>query len=426
MKAGTIISHIAALAAGLALAAMMARKDADDGAGSGGSTAIANPSPARASERGRGEAAGGTRAEEYQRAWDDLAQQKMSAGQRHDIQWRLLKAWAMVDLEAALRAAMAEAPGTGRGAFDEAFMAQPLESWKILSKFGLGSMQNIIRWTQVVAMKDPDAVISVLGEMPPSLKPYAASYLFDDIDTDEQADELKKKLVRAGSPEELENFLTSAWQAAGYWVRKPPLPVESWLDLPAGSVRLNAMMGWASSIRMNDVATLEANWAKVPTADRELAARILLGQLSYQSPNLTFAIDRAIETGQWEALRESGSGAAYRYYLMKGDPEKIAAWALTLPQREEVGAFFGDAITPKLNADPEAGREWLEAMPEGSWQRDEGFAALARAALKDKGDLEAADRAIESITDPAIRRKAEEARYDWALEKGERELIRPE
>lgn len=421
MKARAFISHALALATGLALAAAFAHREDPDQQAQAAVTHPSNSDSPPGTHRRRSEAVASTRAEEYRRAWDDLALQKMSEAQRRGLQWRLLEAWAMVDLEAALKAEMSEAPWAARGAFDKAFMAQPLSSWKTLSKLGLGSMRNTVRWTQMVALKDPDAMISVIDEMPPSLQDYAADFLFSEVETDQQADELRKKLLHPGSIADQERDLALAWRAAPLRPQDS-IRMEAWLDLPAGSERLNSMTGWANGSQYSDLATLETDWAKVPASDREQAARLLLSQLSLRSEHVTFAIDRAIETGQWDTLRKLGGAPAYSQNLMAGDPEALATWAMQLPQRDELRAYFTDAVTPKLMADPAAGREWLESMPADSWQRDEGYAAIARASLARNRNQEEALRAIESISSPAIRQRAREELRDWQVANDQKEI----
>ncbi|MCW1912071.1 hypothetical protein OJ996_00700 [Luteolibacter sp. GHJ8] len=425
MKARTIMSHGLALATGLALAASFTRRNDTDQKAKDTAAHASNSASGPSSDRRRSKTAASTRTEEYQRAWNDLARQKMSEGRRRDLQWRLLEAWAMIDLEAALKAEMAEAPWAARGAFDKAFMAQPLASWKTLSKLGLGSMRNTVRWTQMVALKDPDAMISVIDEMPPSLQSYAADFLFSEVETDPQADALRKKLLRPGSITNQERDLALAWRAAPLRPQDS-IRMEAWLDLPAGSERLNAMTGWANGSQYADLATLETDWAKVPAADREQAARLLLSQLSLGSEHVTFAIDRAIETGQWDMLRKLGGAPAHSQNLMEVEPETLATWAMQLPQRDELRAYFTDAVTPKLMADPAAGREWLESMPADSWQRDEGYAAIARASLARNRNQEEALRAIGSISNPAIRQRAREELRDWQVANDQREILHGE
>ena len=173
------------------------------------------------------------------------------------------------------------------------------------------------------------------------------------------------------------------------------------------------MNGWANGLRLEDPDALGAEWEKVPAADQAQAARALMNQTGIQSPGIRYVIDRAIETGQWDSLRDNGGPEYFDHQRMEGDPEELAQWALTLPQREELGAYFADAILPKLTKDPAAGRAWLESLPDG-WQRDEGFAVLTQETLKKGGDWEAV---IAEISDPEIRRRAEERKWDWEVRK---------
>ena len=65
--------------------------------------------------------------------------------------------------------------------------------------------------------------------------------------------------------------------------------------------------------------------------------------------------------------------------------------------------------------EPEAGREWLESLPEGDWHRERGFVELSQSSLWRHNDPAASLRAIEAITDPLARQNARTYRYDWEL-----------
>ncbi|WP_367871772.1 hypothetical protein [Luteolibacter sp. Populi] len=424
-----IASHAAALLAGLGIAALLPRHASTSPDSSTGNTAAASsPSPDASRNSARSNKpprpAANSRGAEYRLAWDRLAQESMSTGERESAQYAMLKAWALVDLEGAIAASIEEAWNTReqhgrafRAVFDDAFLAEPLESWKILSKFGLGTGRQRDRWAMLVGVKNPQLVFSVLGEMTPQFQTNAIGYVMKTADTDAAADALRKMAAASAAPEDLEERLASIYRSAPVNLKERPL-AESWRDLPAGADRLALMTGWANGLSSFKPDLLATDWAKVPAADRAQAARLLLGQMNSDNPGLPFAVDRIMETGQWDLLRGFFSSGTRYPTITGGDPEALATWAIALPAREELRDLFQLALTPKLAADPAAARDFLDQLPPtATWQRDQGYAALAQAILNHKTapDPAAARNAIQSITDPEIRRQTEEGLADWEL-----------
>ena len=424
-----IASHAAALLAGLGISALLPRHASTPPDNSASNAAAASPSPSpdasrsssRSNEPSRPSA--NSRGAEYRLAWDRLTQETMSAGARENAQYAMLKAWAMVDLEGALAASLeedwakSEHSRTFSGAFDDAFLADPLGSWKILAEFGLGTVRHNRRWAQMVAIKNPQIVISVLGEMTPHEQGHAVDSIMEAVDSDAAADVLRKMLAASTAPEDMEARLAQAFLSAPVYLKERPL-AESWRDLPPGAERLTLMTGWANGLSSFKPDALAADWAGVPAADRAQAARLLLGQMNSDNPGLPFAVDRVIETGQWDLLRGFVSSSTRRATITGGDPEALATWAIALPAREELRDLFQLALTPKLAADPAAARDFLDQLPPtATWQRDQGYAALAQAILQNKTnpDPTAARHAIHSITDPEVRRQAEEGLEDREL-----------
>ncbi len=430
-----ITTHLAAVLAGVALAAVVPKLIAK---GSSGETTDANRASVesdaakgskRSGKHGQQDGDGESKPAAFLRAWRLLSQEPLAPEARMTAQGALLKEWAAVDLDGAIQAYMGEAwdsryPGTVafiseplRNALFNAFSERPMESWKALKRDKMTMQLLGSTWNLAMRYKDPGMMIAMIGEMPANLQADAV----ENLVVHEKHDALLDQLAKAATPEQAERWMMAAYIRAPKGGDPAALSAK-WIEQAAGGERIHGMAAWASTLRRAELAAFATEWDKVPEADRGQAARLLLAPLNKDSPALLFAIDRAIEAGEWQALSQ---GVAEKLNEWKGmDRDGLAEWAMDLPAKPELIAIYQQAISKKLLDDPVAGRAWLEQLPEGDWHRECGFVELASRALRDHKDEAAAQRAIDAITDPEARHAAEKARYDWSLVTGQRELRR--
>lgn len=202
MKA-RIASHFAAVGIGVAIALFMARSGESVSAAESNSESrtVAKTSMKVPRERRPGDSSAATkiRSEDFHRAWDAVPTTGHTLEERISLQSGLLERWAEVDLEAALDAAMAEAWDNDLGwvqwssfehplvnSFDKVFADRPLDAWERITsgKYGVGTQLLRRGWLSAVSAKNGPLVISMLGEVPPSLRAYAINSCMNEARTD--------------------------------------------------------------------------------------------------------------------------------------------------------------------------------------------------------------------------------------------------
>ncbi|RYD67615.1 MAG: hypothetical protein EOP83_02480 [Verrucomicrobiaceae bacterium] len=432
-----IFTHLAAAGVGMALAAtapgLFSHKD--HAASTISATSSADTKDDAAAKRSGTMAPVGGRAAEFRRAWAALGSQKLPVPKLRALQRKLLEEWAEVDLEGAMEAALGEGwdswensygPTYGNrsghplnDAFAKAFADRPLEAWKILSSGKLGAGAQLLRrgWIYAVSQKDPSLAISMLSEMPASLRGLAITEALRQAPRDkpEEREALLKKIATSGKLEDATKWLQTAYYIFPEMKGDTTQLRESWSSAPDGSNRALAMTGWASSLRKMNRDQFLTEWQNVPESARGEAAKSVLSQTAGNSPYLLDAIDHAIEAGEWAYLEKGVADKLHAMEPGKTDPKQVADWALKLPPRAEATDLFHRAIGGYLVANPEEGRALLESLPEGAWHRERGFIELSQTYLWRRNDPEGSRRAIESITDPVARQIATTYIYDWEL-----------
>lgn len=434
-----IATHLGAVAIGAALAATaVPRMSASSAAaekskstrqtvgGSSGSMPLQAKQTRTSASDGRSAA--------FRAAWAALAKEPLSMTDRFAAQKRLLSEWAEIDLHGAIQAYLGEA-WDGRApdsysrnplssAFMKVFDQHPEQSWAVLTRDKMALNLLGETWLGSCVASAPALVISVLGEMSPRLQADAVSRIFDpgsELPADKR-EAMLAKLTASGTPAQVEKWLADVYRRTRE-TGDPSALAAKWNALPVGGERTLQMAAWASSMHAADAAKFSAEWEKVPAKDRGQAARMLLAQVDNESPALTYAIDRAVETEQWDAFKDDVAGKLRGF---KTDRQALAEWALKLPPREEIRAVYNLAISEKLLADPVGGRAWLEQLPAGDWHRESGFIEMTLGSLWARGDINAANRAIDAITDPRAREEALKCRYDWQLLTSQPRILREE
>ena len=428
-----IVSHAAALAVGIALAAAVASKPADPPSNSSSESPAAPET--RTSRPGREiPKIGSLRSEDYRRAWAAVASKELSLLDRRSLQVGLLKRWAEVDLEGALQAAMAEAwdndyspnmseLGTAGhpliGAFAKAFAERPLDAWELINsgKFGVGAHILREQWVTSVAAKDGVLLVSMLAEVPPGMREFAINRAMDGAKTrPEVLQAILAKLLALPPGKEGESWLKLA--ATNLPDGGDPVALrEQWLNSQEGSSGTLALMSWGASLRRADAATLLKEWEGIPEARRGEAAKAMLSPMNYESKALTTAIDLAMQAGEWEYLAAKAP-EQLRQNAHHTDPVALAEWAMDLPERPETVELFHRAVDRYIGDDLPRARGWLEEMEPGDWHRERGLAEYSQQALRRHQDPEASRWALDQITDPALKQAAEGWRQDWERETG--------
>ncbi|HEY1123030.1 MAG TPA: hypothetical protein VGE67_15565, partial [Haloferula sp.] len=373
---------------------------------------------------------------DFKAAWDAVASKSLTFSERMRLQRDLLEKWAEVDLQGALDAAMAEAwdndynPGfemlgtSGNlyiEAFRKAFADRPLDSWALISsgRYGVGTEILRKQWITSVAAIDGPMVLSVIGDMPngTSAKEFAVEEAMRSAATnpDRQAAVLAK-LLELPADEQTERWIqkSSAYLPTD---GDPAALRGEWTALPAGTQRTLAIMKWAASLKMADDAALRDEWSHVPVEGRAGAVDALLSSTSYDTKSLLTILDLTMEAGQWTKLSKEGHEKLI-FNSAGIEPVKLAEWAVKLPEREETVELFHRSVDRYISEDMPRAKEWLEQMEPGDWHRERGLAEYSQQALRSHNDPEASRWALDQISDPALKEKAEGWRRDWERENG--------
>jgi hypothetical protein len=426
-----IFSHLAVFAIGGAIAFTAFRQGAGPGprtsVAASGKETVSSGEPVRKAE-GRERSARPISREEFRAAWAAFSRSSKRRAERLPEQKKLLAAWAEIDLEGALDAAMAEAwddDQMGRqdheilDAFDKVFAARPLDAWALIQsgKYGLGAALIRFHWASILANSDGSLLVSMLGEFQPGFQKEAIESAVRC--NNQEPEEMRKILARIASfppGAQRDEWLIEAAKGLPDGGDTPALR-ERWQQLAEGPDRLVARMAWAASLRRADRDLLLAEWEKVPATDRQDAAASLLTQLEWRAGSLTTVLDLALEAGQWETLSRTGP-ELLRNEALFSDAAALATWAVNLPDRPESPALFREAVDHFLGQDLPRARTWIENLPSGGWQQEQALAVFSRQALHRQGDTGAADWAFEQIQDPALREEAAAWRKDWEKSQG--------
>lgn len=431
-----IATHAIAIATGVVLAASFtSRRPASSPASATEDSNASKSAPSRDSRPGRAPIVRKPRAEEFKAAWDAIPSKSLPMTERIGLQRDLLEKWAEVDLQGALDAAMAEAwdndfnPGfemigtSGHSlmdAFRKPFIDRPLDSWALINggRYGVGSAILRSQWVTSVSTSDGPMVISMLGEMPDGLREFAVERAMDSSATNPgmQAAVLAK-LLEYPAGEDTERWLKKASTS----LRSDGDPValrEQWSSLSSGPQRTLAMMKWGASLKQADDAALREEWTHVPEAERPAAVAALFAPAAFDSRSLLTLLDLAKDAGQWTLLSKEGHDALLFLNGTGTDSVKLATWATTLPARPETVELFHRSVDRYISEDMPRAREWLEQMQPGDWHRERGLAEYSQQALRSHNDPEASRWALDQISDPALKEKAEGWRRDWERENG--------
>jgi len=426
-----IVSHLAAVGIGIAIAASAA------GFSSRKPTAAPEPeNPGNATRAGTGGRAPNARkeskpsldAKDFRKAWDAVAARKLSSRDRKVLQKQILGKWAQVDLEGALDAAMKEAWDGGNvsvagryyfsdsllTAFSQAFSDRPLDAWALIQsgKYGVGSQLLRSQWLASVSQTNGLLVVSMLGELPGSLQKQAVEAAMKGVKINPEREAILAKII-AQAGESHDDWIQAAFKNLPDG-GDPSALRERWAALPEGSARKVAMMEWGVSLRTMDGDKLTTELGNLPADAKAEATQVMLSQLTGKSPGLLSALDFAMATDQWGSLAESSAPQLASFGEQNHmDPLKLAEWGCNLPERPDTVEIYHKAVGRYIRDDLPRAKEWLEAMPEGSWQRENGLAEFSQQALWRKNDPASSQWALDSISDPAVRAAAAKWRHDW-------------
>jgi len=378
------------------------------------------------------------KSERFRVAWDSLPDQKLTTKERIKVQRRLLAEWAMSDLEAAMKAVLAESwwagpspeflngqlQGPFASAFAKAFLADPDGSWNLImsSELGVGASMMRQAWYQTMQYH-PLTLAGKLSEVPGSesrsvlwlLKRRAN--LGDPAVRQEVIDILKRLPESKVSTRDIMGFVpkisleeaTADFEAVtDFTTREGEIALYQYGQLHFIGEKFEGL-------RIYDQEDFREYQEVLAVLPPEIQGRFLYGLLagsfSSEASMGTEArsldlLNLMVEGEYWEEVEkaQSLSVVSQGYGLSH---EKRAAWAMTLPERKETVPIFEDSVRGFISKNEEHAREWIEELPQGTW-RDRGMLAYSRQLLGRGQRLEESQETIEQIQDPEVRRVAEE------------------
>jgi hypothetical protein len=430
-----IISHSVAVGIGVAIAAAagFSKHESSGEAPSGKAQAVSRPTGGPGASRPRQDVKRALKKEDYQTAWDAVRTRGLKRLDRMTLQKQILAKWAEVDLQGALDAAMDEAwdesgekiganyyfPLSLLEAFSQAFSDRPLDAWTLIQSGRYGVASELLRsqWVTSVSKTDGPLVASVLGSLSGDLQKQAITGIVKGAKTTEEREAVVARIIGLAG-EDHDDWIRQAFnQLPG---GDPAELRKRWSSLPDGTARKVAMSEWGASLKKLDDESLSAELEQIPADARERASQEIMSQLESDHPGLLSLLDFAISAGQLEAVSKLSPSAIADFSergLVKS--EKLAEWACNLPESPDTVEMYYKAVGRYIRDDLPRAREWLEAMPEGSWQRENGLAEFSQQALWRKNDPAASQWALDAITDPAIKANADKWRKDWEKQKGE-------
>lgn len=365
---------------------------------------------------------------DFRGAWDAIASRNLTISQRLELQIGVLREWAMVDMEGAMRAALDNAwdGGTQKGgvgplmvAFDEAFRARPMDAWDLLQsgKLGLGTELFRQQWITSASKTEPDFVFSVAKDIPYALRMGAIQMAMRAaMGNPELEDRMRRKLSDLPDEPGYDNYIAIAFNSL-------PPSEGSAAELvgrlaAATNPRAKTMLlhEFSAALREAGAATLRTEWAKLsPEMQKRAAVAFLNGPQG--TKNAPAVLDMLMATDQWDRVTAAGNQLT-EYSRNLQDTKQLAEWGMTLPERPEAEYLFRRTIDPLINRDNAGARAWIESLPAGSPRKDRVLFAYTQNAIYARNDEALFQWAVERMTNPDTKAAALRSYDGWAKRRG--------
>jgi len=420
-------THLLALAAGGSLATYsgLSNKSAEAADPGSSRAAVSAVLPVRIADRETQllskESCAGT--------WRELLAAPLPRGERVTIMDELLRTWSLVDVEAALHAALAERRGTEsdmpdgvHGGVDliascsEGIGAHLEKVLELVARDAFGFGTPVIRWEcyEILMQRDPLKVVAMLGTLPPDLHRDMTEELADLVKS-ESTDEatrhtLLSAIIRHGSPEDIRRTGAVIGRFA-----LPAVMLEKMQAAADESSRNVYFSAWATALNDLDQADYVREMAALPDEEQaRLAADTLLSD-SWGGENTFHQVRLAYAAGHLDAVQAAVTSDSFSLGVQATPAEStkvLIDWALALPESPLAIELYRQAMEGAAINGFEELRARAEAMEPG-WQRDNALLGLAHAAIWRKGDLPLYRDLLEGIHDPLVLRLAAVKEPDW-------------
>ncbi len=370
------------------------------------------------------------RGSEYARAWKALKTAKLTTKERLQTQRELLRAWAEVDLNSSLEAALAEAWDSDRegyydldgpllDVFSEAFAKHPEDGWELITsrQYGLGTglIRNV--WIQAVGERDPLFLASRLGQLSWRDRDRALDACRMGMSIGGKDNAAKLIEVLAGLPAEV----ISAKQVAEFsdipGMETDPARLREEIastTTPRMAQIKAAMLG--AALASSPVSEIEAGTRDLPEQARAEAVWAAFSNHMHKPADATALLDLLVADQAWDKFENSETVDILRYALKSSEGKAggatIAQWAATMPVRKETTELFHRSVETYLRDNMQESRLWIATIEETTW-RDRAYAEYSQQALNAHKDPEASRWALDKIQDQKFKAEAEGWRSSW-------------
>lgn len=364
---------------------------------------------------------------DFKAAWDAIAFRDVTMSERVQLQEEVLRQWAEVDMEAALKAALAgnwdsEAGFAGVDnlltSFEKVFQERPLEAWDLIrsGKLGLGATLVKDRWAKSVAAEHPMLVMSQFDDLPKRTRGEALKAITAAVvKNPELREEFLNKVCEQPQTEQLSTWMSETIRKLG----ASGTPVEMAEKLSSAKTdqeKTRYVHELGISLKSADFQTMLAAWEKLPPEIQGRASKAILFHAD-PSADIPSLVGMMMRIGEWSMVNEQVMKISEHGYKT-GKAAELAQWTATLPNDRKASQVFVQAVEPYIVNNPVAARSWIEGLPAGDWRRDRALAEFSRHSLWRMNSREQSDWAIESISDPAMKQNVINIRAAWAREKG--------
>lgn len=336
--------------------------------------------------------------DDFAGAWKSIASRNLTINERLEMQITVLNQWSRVDLEAAMRAALANAwdGGAEKGgigpliaAFADAFEERPLEAWDLLKsgKLGLGAALFERQWIDSAAIKDPVLVFSMLPEISVRSRRHAIEQAVRSAAKDPETKEaLITKLIQWPDDQSVGEVIPIAFavmpsrEGDAAEVRGR---LAAATDERAKTVLLHE---FASTLRDASADVISKEWAQL-SPEMQARAAVAFSNGPQGVRNAPAVAEMLIKTEQWNLLKFNWPKFT-EYGKSTSDPKQLAEWAMTLPEKGEVERIFTESVAPLVVRDNAEAKEWIMSLPAGDWKTRMALETYARNALYARNDEE--------------------------------------
>jgi hypothetical protein len=296
-------------------------------------------------------------------------------------------------------------------AFSAAFRKNPEEAWDIIQSGSLGPGSAFFRdqWVKSVASIQPRLVLSRLTLIKDSLREDAVqNALRSAAGDDALRTDLLTTLSASGISTEARDRLLYLAIEASPATAEPSVYRDRLLSSRSEAESALALAELASSLIAGGENLGSGIEGLPPDLQKKVVRSVARSPLLDKDPMAV--MEMALDAGQGKLVLDRRAAHSLVRYAAGDRAEEVAQWAINLPAGPEAAMIVGNTLRTYFSSHFGNARQTIDSMtPDNPW-RDDALTYYSRVAATQKNDPAEADRAIESIKDPAKKAAAQEWR----------------